>query len=89
MCLCARSHTHTPLGGLPSSKPNYRHFWRVAFWRLKPVRLLGILVQLRGLSRHQLYSSGDFKQDPYAFTPLSPFVLPSAISSLDVIFVFL
>lgn len=70
-----------------SSKPNYRHFWHVAFWRLKPVRLLGILVQLRGLSRHQLYSFGDFKQEPYAFTPLSPFVLPSEISSLDVIFV--
>lgn len=51
------------------------------------MRLLGILVQLRGLSRQQLYSSGDFNQEPYALTPLSSFVLPSEISSLDMIFV--
>ena len=28
------------------------------------MRLLGILVQLRGLGQHQLYLSGDFNQDP-------------------------
>lgn len=51
------------------------------------MRLLGILVQLRGLSWHQLYSFGDFNKEPYAYTPLSSFVLPSEISSLDMIFV--
>lgn len=51
------------------------------------MRLLGILVQLRGLSWHQLYSFGDFHKEPYAYTPLPSFVLPSEISSLDMTFV--
>ena len=88
LCICVPEATPILLlETCLTSKPNYRPFGHVAFWRLKPVRLLGILVQLRGLSRQQLYSSGDFNQEPYALTPLSSFVLPSEISSLDMIFV--
>lgn len=51
------------------------------------MRLLGILVQLRGLSWHQLYSFGDFHKEPYSL-PLFPHLFfPSDISSLDMIFV--
>lgn len=33
------------------------------------MRLSGILVQLRELTWHHLYSFGDFNQEPYAYTP--------------------
>lgn len=88
LCICVPKATPIILlETCLSSKLNYRHFRQITFCRLKPVQPLGIRVQLRGLTWHQLYSFGDFDKEPCAYSLHFSFVLPSAISSLDMIFV--